>query len=428
MVTATAMPPSRRPKRSEHRRGREEARDPVETRRRWLRAGAVLVGAALLLWLSLANTISGIAHRNQASRLLTISPFDARLQSGAAHALIEQSQGRAAALQAGLLAEQALLRDPTDVEALWVLAYVRGVQNRAREATALIHYSDQISRRDLSTRLWLIEERVQANDVDGALRDFDIALRTTDQAAPVLLPILVSAAQTDNIAQRLKLLLRSAPPWRQAFFEQLVQTSRSRSRAVYLAQGQLDLSNPFDRNIARAAFSRFLRENDPAQAFALYDVIPAVSPAARAALVRDGSFDHDGELPPFDWQLTADENLAGMRQGRPNETNNAALFIYSQSGHTGDVARQLLRLGPGRYQLRAQVGSLPQGTQGQPTLRVECTSGMRLFGASFRETGAGQTFTVPGNCQFQWLVIAGGGVEGDQALPWIDDIAIARVQ
>jgi hypothetical protein len=242
------------------------------------------------------------------------------------------------------------------------------------------------------------------------------------------MPVLVSAAQDDNIARRLLVLLRTGPAWRQAFFERLVHDSASRSRAVYLMQGQLNASNQGDRYIARAAFSRFLSQNDPAQAFALYDVIAGVSPAARAAPVRDGGFDHDGELPPLDWQLTADENLAGIRQGRPDQTSNAALFVYSQGGQSGDAARQLLRLGPGRYQLRARVGNLPAGATGQPGLRLECVSGARLLGGTFREIGAGQAFAVPGNCPYQWLVIAGGGVEGDQPLPWIDDIAIARVQ
>ena len=387
-----------------------------------------MLGAALLLWISLTNTVGGTAHRNNAGRLLYVFPFDSRLKSGAARAMIEQTRTRAAALGAEGLAEAALLRDPTNVDAIWVLAYVRGVQNRVNEARALIRYSDQLSRRDLPTRLWLIEERVQANDVNGALRNFDIALRTSSQAPTVLMPVLVSAAQDDNIARSLLVLLRTNPAWRQAFFERLVQGSRSHSRAVYLMQGQLNASNVGDRFIARAAFTRFLRENDPAQAYALYDVIAGVSPALRAAPVRDGGFDRNGDLPPFDWMLTADENLAGMRQARPDVANNAALYVYSQGGRTGEIARQLLRLTPGRYQFSARTGNLPRGAEGQPSVRLECVSGAQLFGGIFRDMGGGQAFTVPGNCPFQWLVIGGGGVEGDQPLPWIDDIAIARIQ
>lgn len=388
-----------------------------------------MLGAALLLWISLANTVGGIYRRNNATRLLTMSPIDARLKSESARAMIEQTRSRAGALRAEGLAEAALLRDPTNVEAIWALAFVRGVQNRVNEARALIRYSDQLSRRDLSTRLWLIEERVQANDVNGALRNFDIALRTSSQAPIVLMPVLVSAAQDGNIARSLLALLRTNPAWKRDFFERLVHGSRSHSRVVYLMQGQLDAGNVGDRFLIRAAFSRFLRENDPAQAFALYDVLAGVSPALRAAPLRDGGFDRNGDLAPLDWMLTADENLAGMRQGRPDQANNAALYVYSQGGRAGDVGRQLLRLGPGRYQFRARTGNLPRGDEGQPSVRLECVSGARLFGGLFREIGAGQAFTVPaGNCPFQWLVIAGDGVEGDQPLPWIDDIAIARVQ
>ena len=426
------MPPSRRHRHSGHSRGVVEPRDPAETRRRWLRVGAVVAGAVFLLWLSLASTVGGTytgLYRSQAPRLLWLNPFDSRLQSGSARLLIEQARNRAAAVRAEAYATQALLRDPTNVEAVWTLAFVRGAQNRDSQARALITYSDRLSRRDLATRLAMIEERVQANDIDGALRNFDIALRTSAQAPTVLMPVLVSAAQDNAIAPRLLALLRTNPAWKQAFYERLAQESRSRSRAVYLMQGLVHVSDPADRFIVRAAFSRFLRENDPGQAFALYDVIAGVSPALRSATVRDGGFGQDGDLPPFDWMLTAGENLAGMRQGRPDQDNNAALFIYSQGGNSGDVARQLLRLGPGRYQLRARTGNLPRGNEGQPSVRLECvTGGFRLLGTLFRDIGGGQGFAVPGNCPYQWLIIAGGGIEGDQPLPWIDDIAIARIQ
>ena len=422
------MPPSRRHRHSGHSRGVVEPRDPAETRRRWLRVGAVVAGAIFLLWLSLANTVGGI-YRNQAPRLLVISPFDARLQSNSARLLVEQARSRATAVRAEAFAEQALLRDPTNVEAVWALAFVRGAQNREAQARALIAYSDRLSRRDLATRLAMIEERVQANDIDGALRNFDIALKTSAQAPTVLMPVLVSASQDDAIAPRLLTLLRTNPAWKQAFYERLVQESRSHARAVYLMQGLVHAGDPADRFIVRAGFSRFLRENDPGQAFALYDVIAGISPAVRNATIRDGGFDHGGDLPPFDWMLTAEENLAGNRQGRPDQTDNAALFIYSQGGHTGDVARQLLRLQPGRYQFRARTGNLPRDAAGQPSVRLECaTGGARLFGGLFRDIGAGQGFAVPGNCPYQWLIIAGGGVEGDQPLPWIDDIAIGRIQ
>lgn len=423
------MPPRHRPRGSGRSRGQSDTPAIPADPRRWFRVGAIVFGAILLLWISLANTVGGIAHRNHASRFLPVSPFDSRLKSGAARAMIERARTRPAVLEAAPLAEAALLRDPTNVEAIWVLAYVRGIQNRENQTRALMRYSDQLSRRDLSTRLWLIEERVQANDIDGALRNFDLALRTSTQAPAVLMPVLASAAQDENIARRLLVMLRTNPPWRQAFFERLVQESRSRSRIVYLMQGQLNAGNLANRFIARAAFSRFLRENDPGQAFALYDVISGIDPARRSALLRDGGFDRDGDLPPFDWVLTAEENLAGMRQARPDEANNAALLVYSQGGRTGDVARQLLRLGPGRYRLGARVGNVPQGQQGQPSARLECVSGnTRLFSFLFREIGAGQAFSVPASCPYQWLIVAGGGVEGDQALPWIDDIAIARLQ
>jgi hypothetical protein len=419
------MPPSRRPRRRESEAAASRGR---ETRRTWARSAAIALGAAAILWLTLANTVGGVVPATQAGRVLVWSPFDARLKARSALASFSRVRDRAGLIPVGALAEQALRRDPTNVDAVRTLALVRYLQNRPREAASLFRYSDRLSRRDLGTRLWLIEDRVRADDVVGALRHFDLALRTSPQAAEILMPVLVSAVQEPHIARGVRALLNADPPWRQAFFEPLVHTSRSRATAVYLMAGRLNAGNTADRFLAKAAFSRFLRENDPAQAWALYDSIRGVSPAARAAAIRDGGFDQAGDLPPFDWMLTADSDLAGLRQGRPDAANNVALFIFSEGQRAGDVARQLLRLPPGRYVFRARSGSLPRSAPAQPSVRLECAGGSALFTRTFRALGSGLAFAVPAGCAAQWLVIAGGAIEADQPMPWVDDIAIARAE
>lgn len=420
------MPPSRRPRREGSEAAVARGR---EIRRTWARSAAIALGAAAILWLTLANTVGGIVHATQAGRVLGWSPFDARLKAGAALSSFSRVRDRRGLIPVADLSEQALRRDPTNVDAIRTLALVRYLQNRPREAASLFRYSDRLSRRDLGTRLWLIEDRVRADDVAGALGHFDLALRTSPRAAEILMPVLVSAVQEPHIARRVRVLLNANPPWRQTFFEPLVHSSRSRAMAVYLLSGHLDAGNAADRFLAKAAFSRFVRENDPAQAWALYDSIRGVSAAARALAVRDGGFDQAGDLPPFDWMLTADSDLAGLRQGRPDAANNVALFLFSEGQRAGDAARQLLRLRPGRYVFRARSGSLPPGAQAQPSVRLECAGGAALFTRTFRELGSGLAFAVPaGGCAAQWLVIAGGAIEGDQPMPWIDDIAIARAE
>lgn len=81
--------------------------------------------------------------------------------------------------EADRLARLALRQDPTAVAALATLglnAQIRGDTNSARRYFA---YSDKLSRRSLTTRLWAIEDAVARDDIPAALRNYDVALRTS---------------------------------------------------------------------------------------------------------------------------------------------------------------------------------------------------------------------------------------------------------
>ena len=119
----------------------------------------------------------------------------------------------------------------------------------------------------------------------------------------------------------------------------------------------------------------------------------------------------------------------GCARAGPTLANNVALFLFSEGQRAGDVARQLLRLRPGRYLFRARSGSLPQSARAQPSVRLECAGGSGFCSPGPSGSWAsGLAFTVPAGCATQWLVIAGGAIEADQPMPWIDDIAIARAE
>ena len=92
------------------------------------------------------------------------------------------------------LVARALDRDLTQVPAIEMRALDLAVSGKESEARQLFHWSDRLSRRSLPTRLWLIQDAVDHGNVAGALRDFDIALRTTTDAQPILFPVLAKAS------------------------------------------------------------------------------------------------------------------------------------------------------------------------------------------------------------------------------------------
>ena len=62
------------------------------------------------------------------------------------------------------------------VEAWRTLAII---STRPGQGEALFHFASSLSRRDVPTQLWLIEDAVRKNDIPGALSHYDAALRSS---------------------------------------------------------------------------------------------------------------------------------------------------------------------------------------------------------------------------------------------------------
>jgi hypothetical protein len=167
--------------------------------REWsIRVVLAIIAAALGVFavsVSLANVITpaspALAH--------LLSPTDGRITARLAEnefalRAISSSQSRAAKL-----ADLALRQDPTAVDALSVLGLQAQLRRDLSRAQNLFGYSLALSRRDLRARIWAIEEAVQRGDINGALMNYDIALRTSRDAVDTLFPVLSSALKEPKI-------------------------------------------------------------------------------------------------------------------------------------------------------------------------------------------------------------------------------------
>ena len=383
-------------------------------------AAVVLLGLAAL-WLTLGVTVAGVVPKSMAGRTLGVFLFDAR--AGAASAVTVTATGNLNEFAAaGSLARRALLRDPTSVDAVAALGLMRLAKSDRVRANRLFSYAYRLSRRDFGTLIWRIQERIQANDVDGALQLYDIAMRTSAKAPPILLPTLARAVRNPYVAQRVDVMLARNPFWMTAFFEPLVQVGEPKALFA-LTRGRLSLKREADQFLTRAAVSRFLREGRLDRAWSFYDSVAGA--AGRIAMIRNGNFESPPIVPPMDWSLAQDPALSGLLQVRPNG-GSAALFLYSEDERSGEVARQLLKLPAGKLLFTAKTGDV--STRGKaPAVRLECAEGSPIFNASLTPNAVSVPFAVPAGCPFQWLVLEAGQRRLDEPVPWIDDIRIDKV-
>lgn len=372
--------------------------------------GIGLVACAALAWGCVAVGMARTLALSDPARALAWSPGDAPALALLGAARLGPAPSPAGAAEAGRLSRAALRRDPTIVVAartLGLLADMAGDRPRARR---LMAYAQSLSRRDLPTQYWFIEERVAAGDVAGALRHYDTALRASAAAEPLLIPVLLAAIADPAAREGLADRLVADPIWRASFLDKVAHDAPA-DAAGTLALSLAARRHPLDPAATRDLLARLVAAGDYARAAAVRAAAGGGDPR-RGPWPRDGGFGRAGDLPPFDWVLAEDGDTRAERVADGAGAGRLAFSTPADKG--GEVARQLLLLPPGDWRLSSRFTVSGSDTIGRPYWQLSCAAmpdappllRLDLAPAAGRGDGGGVAeggFTVPAGCAAQWL-------------------------
>lgn len=386
--------------------------------------GCVLSAAAILLTVSVSA--AALLRDALPEVALRWAPYDARAAARLAEIKMTTRAGPAARAQA--LARSALQRDPTVASAWRTLGLVAATSGQQEQATRLVMFAHDLSRRDLATQLWLIEDSVRRNDVRGALRHYDFALRTSRQAADLLLPTLVSAISEPSINPVVADLLLTNPPWRPAFFYALSQNVSSGESAAKLLERLR--SKGYLEPIPNAAEvpARLVEQGDYSAAYRVYTALQMGSEGIKA----NDQFAKSSKLLPFDWDLAALSDIRAEPQLMQATDRSAALYVYAVDGAIGIAAKRLMVLPPGTYRFaslaHSVAGSKPERLEWALRCAGDDNSLLRLDLRAAKDTPSASTraFTVPAQgCRAQWVELSVRAPDGSEASEvWIQDVKI----
>ena len=371
-------------------------------------AGAML-GIAVFVPASLADWAS-VDHARIAAK---IAPWNA---PAAAAAAALGSDPRKPEIRA--LVRRALVRDVTLVPAIEVRALDLALSAKTSEARRLFRLSNQLSRRNLPTRLWLIQDSVDRGDVAGALKNFEFALRTTTDAQPILFPVLAKASSDPTLTIPIARTLDRPSDWRLMFFEWALANVAPVHGLANVAAAMRDRKFLAGNSLDQRLIERLVTDRDFAPASLLNRRF-----GRQANGVADPHFDDASAHYPFGWGLVSDGSLTAERAIAGSE---AVLKYGAEPAHSGQVAAQLLILRPGRYALATRTAA--QATGGTPYWSVTCgEAGGSELAELEQPAGAGiqaQTiFTVPKSCEAQWLTLrirpAADTAQPSGAIAWI---------
>lgn len=412
MAEATARRRSDVPRRS---RGHHPLR---RTRRDWAARIILALVVAVIGYAAVTRSMAQVLRTTAPDAAHRLAPEDGRVTARLAASVVDLQAPASGRSLAERLARAALLSDPLAVQAaatLGIEAQRRGDVSRARR---LFGYAERVSRREVQTQLWAIEDAVARGDISGALRHYDIALRTTPSTSEVLYPVLGSAIAEPAVLNALAAVLRKGPLWRDDFTSYLA-TNGADPRATARMFAALDRSGAgVDPEAQAGLVNSLVARGDGAGAWTYYASIRRGVDRRRS---RDPHFSAGLAHPSsFDWTQNNDADLGTSIQR--GERGGVVDFAVP-AGRGGPLLQQVQWLPPGRYRLDGHSAGISQRPGALPYWSLSCLKGLevgRVDVPNSNENGGvfSGTFTVPAGCPLQALVLnvrpsdAAAGVSG----------------
>lgn len=336
-----------------------------------------------------------LAHR--------LAPGDGRITALLSVKLSGPEATPAERAEAERLARLALLQDPTAVSAAATLGIDAQIRGDTAGARRIFAYAQMLSRRDLRTQLWAIEDAVERGDVAGALRQYDITLRTSKYGPDLLFPVLSSAIADPAIRDALIRTLAAKPSWTQMFIE-YVAANGSDPRAVFGLFIGLQRTGVSVSDGAKAVLlNALLKGSYHEEAWRYY---ASIRPGADRQMSRDPRFTAVLDTPSaFDWTPIDDAGISASIQRGDKD----GVFDFSAPASIGGpMLRQMQMLPTGHYVLRGHSLNIDQPDGSRPYWMLTCQDGRELgrvvLPNSVQAGGDfGGRFSVPAGCPVQYL-------------------------
>jgi hypothetical protein len=390
----------------------------------------VVVAMLLLGWLAVKVGITGIARSSNPELALWLSPRDSRALSNLADRILVEKQTSATLQRAAALSKAAIATDPTNVVAIRTIGLVRPP---AAQLPYFI-YSNRLSKRDLATQLWLIENQIAKGNARGALAHYDAALRTSETAPTLLFPILSAASEDRELAPEIAKALAKRPDWAQPFLYELVNSAPSPDTLALIFEHVKKAGTPLPVPLTDNLTRRMMRDYRYDLVLRAYFVAGG-SDAQIGRSITNPAFTREPASLPLDWAFTSDEKIFSGRLEREDRPSDFRMIAQASDGVAGEAVRQLLFLKPGRFRLTAQAGNVPSPRDARVAWRLMCADRdeTRIDEMVLPQSGPGgaanyMDFDVPtSRCSAQWLALRiTSQTDGDGVDAWFDNVKISQ--
>jgi hypothetical protein len=369
----------------------------------WTVRTALAAVAIAIGYISVSYTIAQSLPDSEMEQAHALAPLDGQITALLAEKIAVSSSPSADRARADRLARTALRQDPTAVPAVVALGFNALANGHVASARRLFAYSSALSRRDLATQLWEIQDAVERNDITGALTHYDIALRTSPEAQNTLFPILTSSISDIRIRSALIKTLANHPIWADDFVSYVSGAGHDLHATALFFQGLRNVGVPPSETAQASLIAALISSTSFDEAWSYY---ASVHPGTDRRVSRDPRFMANLDTPSlFDWNPV---NAAGISSSM-QRTDRGGLFGFEVSASTGgQMLQQLQMFPPGEYGLEGHSALIEQSEDALPYWVLSCLNGKELGRIAVPNSSQANgtfegRFTVPAECPVQSL-------------------------
>ncbi|MEM6474708.1 MAG: hypothetical protein AAF687_00930 [Pseudomonadota bacterium] len=271
--------------------------------------------------------------------------------------------------------------------------------------------SERMERRDPAAQLWLIEDAVQRNDVAGALRHYDLALRNDESTRAVLYPVLTDAMENAAIRARFVPYMSAPPPWLESFLRFAVSQTQQPVAIADLAKraGGFPDGAPYT-SLDRELLTQLVAFEDFEAAIAHFKRIKDADLSAATTLALTDKTTDEAYMP-ITWQAFSIDGIEPFVLSSPEGAGAVEIEAELEAGYTGPVARKLVALKPGSYTVTAAMRAEDFGGLDRAVWSITCAGGSGAPLANDAvdladEFDLRSSFTVPADCPVQLALVS----------------------
>ena len=392
----------------------------------WAVRLALATVAVVLGYYSLTFSIAQVVVKRDPTLAYRLAPYDGRITAAYATSLAGPDATPQDRVRADTLAKQALQQDPTAVAAASTLGINADVRGNKAAAQRYFAYAQKLSRRDLRTQLFMIENAVQREDVPGALHQYDIILRVSPKMGEVLYPVLASASADPAIRRELVKTLGGKPRWGESFIGFIADRGPDpeSTAALFLDLRYTGVEVP---QIARAGVVNALLAGGHIDA--AWSYYAAIRPGVDRRRSRDPRFTANlDRSSQFDWMPINDGS------GVTTSSQGGIFDFAAPPSVGGPLLQQLQLLPPGSYRLSGHSIGIDQAAGSLPYWTLRCQNGNELGRVEVPNSSVANgnfygTFNVPADCPVQMLLLTARSSDAIAGLSGqIDRVALVPTQ